>query len=382
MVARVVAVALWMAGCAGSQDLARGGAGANAERTQALHVAVRAGDEPLVRQLLDRGADTSAADGAGNTPLALAASAGRPGLVRLLLEHGARLDVSNRVSYTPLMWACESGSVPAVQLLLDRNAVVNASDARGVTPLMSALAMGGDQVARLLLARGAAVNVADREGRTPLMHAVDGVVHGRFGGDPLSGVQLLLDAGADAGAMSKTGKTALAMAAAIREQELRSRLLRVLLARPGAIGIVLRLERDGDATSWRISYGRARDDEALVLNASPTISVISGARVPPLGAVDPAAPGAAELCAALGNCKESGTTVDLPLALRPGMYALEMGVGPSATTADTPIGSAWHATTILDARGGALYVLSIRGNRVLADAVSRAPEDPAEAIQQ
>jgi len=64
----------------------------DAQGKTALHAAIQAGNEFIVRQLLDHGIDVRAFDNDGNTPLIAAASAGRVGILELLLGDG-RVDV-------------------------------------------------------------------------------------------------------------------------------------------------------------------------------------------------------------------------------------------------------------------------------------------------
>ena len=54
----------------------------------ALVDAVREGSLPDVRALIERGADVSAADDDGRTPLHFAVHEGRPDIVRLLVDRG------------------------------------------------------------------------------------------------------------------------------------------------------------------------------------------------------------------------------------------------------------------------------------------------------
>ncbi|CAN0573990.1 unnamed protein product, partial [Ectocarpus sp. 12 AP-2014] len=65
------------------------GAGAGGS---ALHLALRAGQDALARELLRLGAPTKARDSNGDTPLHLAAASGLGDVVSLLLRDGAEVD--------------------------------------------------------------------------------------------------------------------------------------------------------------------------------------------------------------------------------------------------------------------------------------------------
>ena len=72
----------------------------NKDTDASLIEAAAGGDETIVRLLLEKGANTEAQDGDGNTPLIEAARSGHKAVVSLLLEHGANSDVTNLEGYT------------------------------------------------------------------------------------------------------------------------------------------------------------------------------------------------------------------------------------------------------------------------------------------
>ena len=88
-----------------------------------LHAAVRAGDEPAVRGLLQRKAKINATNESGLTPLALACSKGNATLVAILLDAGADASIVDAVNATALHKAAQGGSVAAIQLLLKQPTV-------------------------------------------------------------------------------------------------------------------------------------------------------------------------------------------------------------------------------------------------------------------
>jgi ankyrin repeat protein len=127
----------------------------------ALMRAAKVSDVPLMRQLLDGGADANRAMKNGNTALMVAvARAARPA-------------------------PSEQQTIDAVNLLLQHGADVNAANASKETALH--LAVGrGDRVVAQLVERGAALDARDGSGRTPLDVAlgVIGTGRGRGGAPP------------------------------------------------------------------------------------------------------------------------------------------------------------------------------------------------------
>lgn len=118
--------------------------------------------DELARWLVAQGADLSAADTWGNTPLHSRARSPKD-RIAVLLELGADVHGVNGSKDTPLHVAASSAAVENVALLLERGAKVDALNGPGFTPLESALSYQpplfrlGDvlRVAEMLLAAGA-----------------------------------------------------------------------------------------------------------------------------------------------------------------------------------------------------------------------------------
>ena len=98
----------------------------------ALMLASISGDEALVRQLIERGADINKP---GWTALHYAASAGHDKIVRLLLEHHAFVDAESPNGSTPLMLAAQYGSTASVKMLLEEGAQADQKNQQGLTAL-------------------------------------------------------------------------------------------------------------------------------------------------------------------------------------------------------------------------------------------------------
>ena len=104
-------------------------AGANLEATTRigrhtpLHVAGRSGRAPVVRALLEAGADPHARTASGATALHLAAQAGNAEAVAALLDHGADVNARERTwGQTPLMFAAAANRLGPVNVLMERGA--------------------------------------------------------------------------------------------------------------------------------------------------------------------------------------------------------------------------------------------------------------------
>jgi ankyrin repeat protein len=137
----------------------------------ALNLAVRASDVDVVRFLVERGLGVNEASPGGALPLSPALGRSYLPTIEFLLSKGARAD--RRALTATTYWLPPR----IVSKLIEQGAEVNAREATfGRTPLLSAAASEQSDVEtlRLLLEKGADPNVADADGETPLdwaMHA-------------------------------------------------------------------------------------------------------------------------------------------------------------------------------------------------------------------
>ncbi|GAB1197569.1 hypothetical protein APSETT444_006866 [Aspergillus pseudonomiae] len=150
-----------------------------------LHHAVVKDQKEVVRILLAAGGDIETTDLAdhillmfaaprrdnrknrsGHTPLIAAIEAGNEAMVKLLLDAGA--DPNHTTDdYAPLTSAIRAHSMSIFTMLLDKVSDLDHADGRGETPLMHA-AKWHDGMAKLLLERGARWDVENRNGETAM----------------------------------------------------------------------------------------------------------------------------------------------------------------------------------------------------------------------
>ena len=182
--------------------------GTTASAPSALHPAIALGDEALVEALLERGCDPNARNGRGDTPLHLAVARESDAIVRRLIAAGANPGVANACGETALGAALARRSTLSRWLAWPNWPLplrtLRASD------LPDAAARGdADAIARLL-ELGFAIDGEDAQGATALIRAA-GAGHAAL-------LLQLLDAGADAAHVTRSGMHVLAAAVAARRE--------------------------------------------------------------------------------------------------------------------------------------------------------------------
>ena len=211
-----------------------------------LHLAVIAGNKPVIKYLISRGADVNAVDNERHSALHWAIVCGEldaldllhnaganPGLpdnhgalpihyavqmcspghntkdkemvcqlgLKKLLSWKVDINVKDKEGRDPLLWAASAGSLFAIKVLISHGASVTSEDKDGLTSLHCAASRGHSQCLMSLIKEYKAdPNVIDCNGCTALFYAVT-LGH-------VSSVDLLLRAGAQPNKQDRKGRTA------------------------------------------------------------------------------------------------------------------------------------------------------------------------------
>jgi quinoprotein dehydrogenase-associated probable ABC transporter substrate-binding protein len=192
-----------------------------ADLTQELSNAVLASDQARIKFLVKKGADLKALDPQGYAPIHTAARKQHPELIALFADLGADLNEPDSDGMTPLQHAVMRNHVPSVKVLLERGADIEEKNKEGYTALALAIAEAKFEVAKVLLDAGAHFDAtAGPDALTPLMIASSQVSPGEgaifLPGStrPIDLARELIKKGADVNIQSKSGVTALMIAAA------------------------------------------------------------------------------------------------------------------------------------------------------------------------
>jgi uncharacterized protein len=165
--------------------------------SEQLLAAARGGDTAKLQSLVGKGVNVNFARADGLTALSEAIFYNNPQAIDLLIRAGADVNVSDNYGVNLLHLACMNRDSVVIQTLLSKGADPNRAKLTGETPLMTCSNTGSVEAVGALLTHGAGVNAKEgKEDQTALMWA------SAEGYEDI--VKLLVDAGADVDARSRT----------------------------------------------------------------------------------------------------------------------------------------------------------------------------------
>lgn len=138
-----------------------------------LHIAVIAGDEGRLAEVLGSSPDLEASGNRGQTALHLAASYGHVGMIKLLLDAGASPHARSESGSTPAYRAARNGSVAALELLADAGSDLDATTWDGWTPIFEAIENHHVRAVEWLVRKGVNLGQTLMRGSTVLDFAKD-----------------------------------------------------------------------------------------------------------------------------------------------------------------------------------------------------------------
>ncbi len=170
-------------------------------RTNELVVAINTTEDVNIS---DRGARNP-------TPLHLAVNYNLLSIVELLLEKGADVSATNKYGQTPLHRV--SGDNPEIlKQLVQAGADVDGRDGTGDTPLLDACSGANLKLVRQLLEAGADATAVDKQGNNGLHHLADRLIYSKpKEADARQLVELLVSKGVDVNAKNENGKAPIAL---------------------------------------------------------------------------------------------------------------------------------------------------------------------------
>lgn len=121
-----------------------------------LMAAAYGGDDDVLSDLIQRGADLEAKDVDGYTALMYACNGAQMRAVEVLLDAGADVNARDKQNSTPTMFAAQHGHTDIVKRLVEHGGDLDARGEHGLSALGFARQNGHDETARLLEQAGAA----------------------------------------------------------------------------------------------------------------------------------------------------------------------------------------------------------------------------------
>ncbi|KAK3610132.1 hypothetical protein CHS0354_039913 [Potamilus streckersoni] len=190
-----------------------------------LTLAIKNGNDLLVRLLCDKGACPENQDHNGYNALHHASITGNTDIINYLLQNHVNVDVPERDVYNPLHLACYHGHVDAAKMLVQAGADINARKSekgseRMLNPVHIATEMCHSDLSLFLIQNGADVHTADDAGNTLLIKSMQNGL--------LPVTKNLVSKGVDVTVRNKNGDFALLFALQFGRRSVQQRLQKVM----------------------------------------------------------------------------------------------------------------------------------------------------------
>lgn len=215
---------------------------AGRNREPALHLAIRTRDLAAVQCLLDHGASVEIKNSSGMDAQEIAKTAGSLEIVRLL-DPG--FEFSQEALDTMFLTAVKKGRTKQAEDLVAAGASCNATDNIDQGALHLTSHHGSKDLMQFLHSHGTPVDTADKDGNTAL--------HAHAAAGNISGVQQLLQMGANPNAVNNLGETAVVMAARVNEFEFLQEIIAALVV--GGADINASSDEGISALHWAVRNG-------------------------------------------------------------------------------------------------------------------------------
>ena len=139
-----------------------------------LFYAISGGSIPLVKAMLEHGANPNFQSSQKGVPLELCVGIQRNDLIPLLIAHGADPNRPDKTGTSPLLYAAEFNKPISFHAMLAHGGNIRWKTADGSTILMGACAGGNRELVQLALRSGIDVNIRDKDGDTAITCATKG----------------------------------------------------------------------------------------------------------------------------------------------------------------------------------------------------------------
>jgi len=187
-------------------------------RTYLMHSTLNR-DFPLIKKLIELGADLELQDNSGETVLRLAIVFHiDKEIILYLIEHGANVNSANHRGVTPLIYTIYWNNISIANLLLDNGADINLSiGVDRLSPLMLALFRNRVELSYIFIDRGADINLVNSMGWNALIYAI--ILQDIFL------IKKLLQRGAECNIVDLNGDNSLNFALRCRNPEIKTILI-------------------------------------------------------------------------------------------------------------------------------------------------------------